>query len=197
MAETLTATIADAAHVLRVADVMIDFSAAAGLQSMLQQHREELAGKVLVVGTTGLNDEITAELSKLAENSPVIVPDGTPPTPYETSRYIPTAHPGHRAPHAWLSDGTPLFNHFGRGFTLLVLGPREVECSGLEHAAYVRGAPLTILRRSEPELRELYQANLVLIRPDQHVGWRSDTEPEDPGAVIDVLRGAAPQTMRQ
>ena len=124
------------------------------------------------------------------ENSPVMVSDGTPPTPYETSRYIPTAKPGHRAPHAWLSDGTALFDHFGRAFTLLVLGPREVECSRLEHAAGACGVPLTVLRRSEPELRELYQANLVLIRPDQHVGWRSDTEPEDPSAVLDILCGA-------
>ncbi len=67
------ATIADAAHLLRAADVVIDFSAAAGLQSMLQQHREVLAGKALVVGTTGLNDDITAQLSVLAEKSPVIV----------------------------------------------------------------------------------------------------------------------------
>ncbi len=130
------------------------------------------------------------------ENSPVILADGTPQTPYETSRYIPTARPGHRAPHLWLSDGTALFDHFGQGFTLLVLGPHEVECSRLEHAACFRGLPLTVLRRSESELRELYQASLVLIRPDQHVAWRSDTEPEDPGAVLDVLCGAIASTMR-
>jgi hypothetical protein len=28
------------------------------------------------------------------------------------------------------------------------------------------------------------------VRPDQHVGWRSDTEPENPAAVIDPVRGA-------
>src|SRR5688572_32976919 len=79
---------------------------------------------------------------------------------------------------------------FCREFTLLVLGTREVECSRLEQAAGACGVPLTILHRSETELRELYQASLVLIRPDQHVGWRSDTEPEDPSAVLDILRGA-------
>ena len=122
--------------------------------------------------------------------SPVILPDGTPPTPYETSRYIPTAQPGHRAPHTWLPDGTALFDHFGQGFTLLKLGHSEIDCSSLERAACNRGVPLTVLRRSEPELRELYQGRLVLIRPDQHVGWRSDTEPENPAAVIDTVRGA-------
>jgi hypothetical protein len=123
-------------------------------------------------------------------SSPIVLPDGTPPTRYETSRYIPTAKPGHRAPHVWLPDGTALFDHFGQGFTLLKLGSSEVDCSSLERAACKRGVPLTILRRSEPELCELYQAGLVLIRPDQHVGWRSDTEPEDPAAVIDTVRGA-------
>ncbi len=125
------------------------------------------------------------------ENSPVIVPDGTQPTPYETSRYIPTAQPGHRAPHAWLPDGAALFDHFGQGFTLLALGPREVDCSGLENAAGARGVPLTVLRRAEPELRDLYQADLVLVRPDQHVGWRSDFEPGNPSAVIDILCGGS------
>jgi hypothetical protein len=51
-----------------------------------------------------------------------------------------------------------------------------------------------VLRRSEPELRDLYQANLVLIRPDQHVAWRSDADPDDPGAVIDIVRGVDSRT---
>jgi 2-polyprenyl-6-methoxyphenol hydroxylase-like FAD-dependent oxidoreductase len=126
------------------------------------------------------------------ENSPVILADGTPPTPYETPRYVPTARPGHRAPHAWLSDGTALFDHFRQGFTLLKLGPQDVDCSALEQSARTRGVPLTVLRRDEPELRDLYQANMVLIRPDHHVGWRSNFEPNNPGAVIDALRGAIP-----
>ncbi|HKY87410.1 MAG TPA: FAD-dependent monooxygenase, partial [Pseudorhodoplanes sp.] len=131
------------------------------------------------------------------EDSPVILPDATPPTAYETSRYIPTARPGHRAPHAWLPDGTALFDHFGQGFTLLVLDAQTEECSRLKQAAAARGVPLTVLRYSEPELRELYQANLVLIRPDHHVAWRADVEPEDPAAVLDIIRGQSfPSTRR-
>jgi 2-polyprenyl-6-methoxyphenol hydroxylase-like FAD-dependent oxidoreductase len=130
------------------------------------------------------------------ENSPIILADDTPSPPYETSRYIPTAKPGHRAPHAWLPDGTALFDHLGQGFTLLVLGPRDVDCSALEQSARARGVPLTVVRDPRPELRELYQARLVLIRPDQHVGWRADAEPEDPHAVVDVLRGAIAPTAR-
>ena len=36
----------------------------------------------------------------------------------------------------------------------------------------------------------LYERRLVLLRPDQHVAWRGDSEPADPVAVIDRVRGA-------
>ncbi len=36
------------------------------------------------------------------ENSPICIPDGTPPTPDDSRNYIPTARPGSRAPHVWL-----------------------------------------------------------------------------------------------
>jgi 2-polyprenyl-6-methoxyphenol hydroxylase-like FAD-dependent oxidoreductase len=121
------------------------------------------------------------------EDSPVIVPDGTPPTPYETSRYAPTARPGHRAPHFWLPDGTALFDHFGQGFTLLML--KETDTSAIQQAACSRTVPLTLVRRPEPELRDLYEANLVLVRPDQHAAWRSDALPADPGCLLDTVRG--------
>ena len=35
-----------------------------------------------------------------------------------TYKNVPTAWPGGRAPHRWLEDGTALFDHFGKGFTL-------------------------------------------------------------------------------
>jgi hypothetical protein len=76
----------------------------------------------------------------------------------------------------------------------LVLGIQEIDCSSMVRAACARGVPLNVLRRSEPELRDLYQANLVLIRPDQHVAWRSDADPDDPGAVIDIVRGVDSRT---
>jgi 2-polyprenyl-6-methoxyphenol hydroxylase-like FAD-dependent oxidoreductase len=121
------------------------------------------------------------------EGSRVIVPDGTPATPYETSRYLPTARPGHRAPHYWLPDGTALFDHFGPGFTLLA--SRETDTSAIEQAARSRALPLTVLRHLNAELRKLYEANLTLVRPDQHVAWRSDALTVDAGSLLDAVRG--------
>ena len=38
--------------------------------------------------------------------------------------------------------------------------------------------------------QRLYERDLVLLRPDQHVAWRGDTAPADPLHVIDRVRGA-------
>ena len=49
--------------------------------------------------------------------------------------------------------------------------------------------------RSRPRHRgcrepHLYARKLVLVRPDRHVAWRADAEPDDPLELIDHLRGA-------
>jgi hypothetical protein len=41
----------------------------------------------------------------------------------------------------------------------------------------------------EPPVHAAYQRRLVLVRPDGHVAWRADTEPDNVDAVIDVVRG--------
>jgi hypothetical protein len=42
----------------------------------------------------------------------------------------------------------------------------------------------------DTEAASIYDANLVLVRPDGHVAWRSGEGPRDPTAVIDRIRGA-------
>ena len=49
-------------------------------------------------------------------------PDGTPPSPMDTTRLVPSTQPGTRAPHAWLDDGSSTLDLFGDGFVLLRLG---------------------------------------------------------------------------
>jgi hypothetical protein len=48
--------------------------------------------------------------------------------------------------------------------------------------------PLTVL--DVPQAREIYGADLALIRPDQHVAWRGNAPPGNAVAVIDRVRGA-------
>jgi hypothetical protein len=124
------------------------------------------------------------------DDSPVVWPDGTPAPPLESMTYTQTARPGARAPHVWLPDGRSTLDLFGRGFVLLPLSADAPSGDGLRVAAEQRDMPLQITMLDIPEVTQTYQSRLVLVRPDGHVAWRSDQEPEDAGAVIDLIRGA-------
>jgi 2-polyprenyl-6-methoxyphenol hydroxylase-like FAD-dependent oxidoreductase len=124
------------------------------------------------------------------DDSPIVWPDGTPAPPLETSTYTQTARPGARAPHVALNDGRSTLDLFGRGFTLLRLGAEAPRADGLVRAAADARVPLQVVDLSEPEVRQAYRCPLVLVRPDGHVAFRADTEPREPRAVIDTVRGA-------
>jgi hypothetical protein len=120
------------------------------------------------------------------ENSPIIVPDGTPAPEDTVETLIPTARPGHIAPHLWLGDGSSLYDHFGKGFTLLVV-EGGADAADFTAAAKTIGMPLTIAAPNDKHLPALYGARYALIRPDQHIAWRGDAFADD---VLDRVRGA-------
>ena len=65
---------ADAAsELIQAADVVLDFSTVAGLQALLAQRSTELAGKSLVVGTTGLTPDVLRLLAHTSVTSAVII----------------------------------------------------------------------------------------------------------------------------
>jgi hypothetical protein len=78
----------------------------------------------------------------------------------------------------------------GPGYTLLRFDP-TVGISGVVEASSRRRVPLTILDVYAPDAFALYDRKLVLVRPDQHVAWRSNSEPVDPMTLVDLLRGAS------
>ena len=122
------------------------------------------------------------------ENSPIVVEDGSSPAPLEVEDFTPRVRPGARAPHAWLRDGTSLFDHFGPDMTLLVVDSR-VELAPLESAAALRGVPMRTLVIEEPDVVATYDRSLALIRPDQVVAWRGEALPDDVEALLDVVTG--------
>ena len=146
-------------------------------------------------------DAIGAEIARLgnAENeywgiehgyryeaSPVICYDGTTPPPFDPLVVTPTTWPGARLPHVFLADGSALYDHLGADLTLLSL---DASAPKFAEAAAAARVPLRIVSlRSEPALRIL-ERRLVLVRPDHHVAWRGDREPEDCGAVLDRVTG--------
>jgi len=120
-------------------------------------------------------------------DSPVVVPDGRPVPEPSLTTYTPSAHPGARLPHAWLADGTSVFDRLGDGFTLLRLDPR-VDVGAWPAAAEAAGIPLALV--DLPELHPLHDADLVLVRPDQHVAWRGSAV-DRPDAVLRTAVGGA------
>jgi 2-polyprenyl-6-methoxyphenol hydroxylase-like FAD-dependent oxidoreductase len=132
-----------------------------------------------------------AHLGYRYENSPICWPDGSAAPPDDPRAYVPTARPGHRAPHAFLADGRSTIDLFGRGFALVGFGADAAEAAPLLEAARKRNLPLTFTAIAEPHIAALYERKFVLVRPDGHVAWRADRMPEDALCVIDVVRGAS------
>jgi len=66
-------TAASAAQLIRDADVVIDFSAPDGVAVLVNERAEDLAGKALLVGTTGLDATAQDSLRKLSSSAAVLV----------------------------------------------------------------------------------------------------------------------------
>ncbi len=109
------------------------------------------------------------------EDSPVIMHDPGAPPVSDYQVYVPSSYPGCVAPHAWLPDGTSLYDSFGDGFTLLI--NRSVGRPVPERAAADArglGIPLRIVDISDLSIDALYPTAYTVIRPDQHVAARAN-----------------------
>jgi 2-polyprenyl-6-methoxyphenol hydroxylase-like FAD-dependent oxidoreductase len=111
----------------------------------------------------------------LCLQSPLIVVDDEPPPLPDSQGYQPSTRAGCLAPHAWLADGSSLYDHFGDGFTLV--SGRGVDAGVRQQAAAeagALGAPLATIDLSDedPAAVAPYQSLFVVVRPDQHVAWR-------------------------
>jgi 2-polyprenyl-6-methoxyphenol hydroxylase-like FAD-dependent oxidoreductase len=124
--------------------------------------------------------------------SPVIAPEPREGPDPDNPRYVPTTWPGVRLPHVWLSDGATLHDRLGAGFTLLRLGGTHADSTELENAIHHTGAPLDVLDVPDPLARDLYERDLVLVRPDLHVVWRGNQAPHQPGEIAALVTGHSP-----
>jgi hypothetical protein len=80
-----------------------------------------------------------------------------------------------------------VFDLLGDGLSLLRLMPGQDD--ELVAAAARRGVPLTLVDLTDvPGLRSRYGADLLLVRPDQHVAWRGDSTPE-PDKLLGFVLG--------
>lgn len=124
------------------------------------------------------------------DNSPICIADETPAPVDDVTQYVQMARPGARAPHVWLDSGRSTLDLFGRNHVLLRLGGAAPATDALEAAFSAAGVPLTVHTLDLPAVRQAYQADLILVRPDGHVGWRANHAPADPERIVRILRGA-------
>lgn len=127
------------------------------------------------------------QLGERYEHSPIVWRDGTPSPPDAWDSYTPLERPGARAPHVWLGKDHALYDDFGPGFTLLDFGAPDGAAT-FRAVAGARNMPLKVFPLKPVEALP-YRSRLVLVRPDQHIGWHGDSA-ADAEAVIDRVRGA-------
>ena len=151
-------------------------------------------GRAVTTVTRNEWETLGLHLGYRYEGSPIVIQDGTDEPVDDLQFYHPTARPGHRAPHAWLTGG-PMYgvstlDLFGLGFVLLRFGSAPPDVDPLINEAEVRQMPLRVHDIDNPRIEEAYQNRLVLVRPDGHVAWRGDKLPADVARLVDVVRGA-------
>ena len=134
------------------------------------------------------NEMIGAELGYRYVDSPVIV--DIPGGPEHLFReYRPTTWPGARLPHVWLDDGTPIQDRIGDGYTILRLGGTSADTGSLQRAIKSYGAPVSTLDIPDAAARDLYQHDIILLRPDLHIVWRGNRLPDNVQQIAAVATG--------
>jgi 2-polyprenyl-6-methoxyphenol hydroxylase-like FAD-dependent oxidoreductase len=95
---------------------------------------------------------------------------------------------GDRLPHVWLPDGRSVYDVLGPGHT--VLSRPGAPTAAFRAACARRGVPLTVAAVLDDDLARRYPADILLVRPDQHVAWSGGHLPDDPTALLDRITGA-------
>jgi 2-polyprenyl-6-methoxyphenol hydroxylase-like FAD-dependent oxidoreductase len=149
--------------------------------------RAKLGALILELGNAE-NESRGIEFGYRYRHSPIVVREAGDEEPdWRVLDYVPSAWPGARPPHLFLEDGSALFDHFGLDFTLLNLA--EHDCGPIEAAAKALSIPLKVVRITDTNVRQLYERDLVLVRPDQVVAWRGNQLPEDCRALLEIVSG--------
>jgi 2-polyprenyl-6-methoxyphenol hydroxylase-like FAD-dependent oxidoreductase len=120
------------------------------------------------------------------DRSPIIAYDGAEQPGFTMADFTPSSTPGCRLPFAKLSDGRPVYDALGPGYTL-VRYDSDVVVAPLTDAMRANGVPFNIV--DVPQAQPPGDHKLILTRTDQHVAWRGDTIPDNPAHLVGKLLG--------
>ncbi len=148
--------------------------------------RQQLAG--FLAHETYQMDNLGIHVGYRYAGSPVICHEDGEAPPWEWGRIVPTTWPGGRVPSVRLADAGAVFDRLGTGFTLVDMSGTQAG-KGVLDAARRRGVPIMHLPLDDPAVRSVWQHDLVLVRPDQHVAWRGVVAPASWDPALERITG--------
>lgn len=92
----------------------------------------------------------------------------------------------HLSPRS-VTNGEDLFNLLGSGFTLIALDTATSTINAFAAAAESLNVPLTVVTGMQNDNNAAWQANVILVRPDEYIAWAGNAADADP---VDILRRA-------
>jgi 2-polyprenyl-6-methoxyphenol hydroxylase-like FAD-dependent oxidoreductase len=133
------------------------------------------------------------QLGFVYRSSPVVAYDSLTQEPEPmVVEFAATSWPGSRLPHVWLGDGASIYDRLGTGFTLLRVGVDAPSGDTIVAAASSADAPLSVVVVDRVDVADAWDGvPLILLRPDQHVAWRSrvDPTPDEARAIVATVTG--------
>ena len=127
--------------------------------------------------------------------SAAVISDGSKPPAVAdpVTEYVPSAHPGCRAPHVWLQRGgarISTIDLLGRSFVLLAAPGGHpwrlaAEQRGLPHIdVHIIGEDIVDPEAAWMSAYDVREGGAVLVRPDGYVAWRVASLPDDPARSL-------------
>jgi 2-polyprenyl-6-methoxyphenol hydroxylase-like FAD-dependent oxidoreductase len=193
------------ANAFKLFDVVMALGAAgdpettrANYQAVLADVDGRAAVRVATEGQAEHFDMIGLQLGfTYSPDAGLVIDDGTPmAVPDDAVRdYQPTTHPGARLPHAWVERAGVRVSTLDLvppdRFVLITASP-EWAAAGADVAAN-SAVPLDVVLVGRDiidtsgeweRVAELGADGVILVRPDQHVGWRSQVLGEDQASAL-------------
>jgi len=135
---------------------------------------------------SGAKSEVNAFEPHYEGSSIVVAAGGTPGA---VGSHSFAARAGHHLAPQPLSSGGNIFEQLENGFTLLGFDADLSTLRAFEAAAVGLNIPLKVIAESRTGARNDYEAALVLVRPDQFVGWTSEDRAVDAPTILRRVSG--------